>query len=346
MIDKNFCMSSYLCFRYLIDENINFCKGLTNSRKKLLTHEEKIEVKTACDIDYYLKKQFERIKNKKLGILLSGGMDSAILASYMPNCDAYTFRFEKGDYQKEELERAKKYAEQYSLKLHYVDINWEVVEKNIDFLMERKGSPVHSIEPQIYQAAIQAKKDGVELLVIGDAADYVFGGMNGLLSKDWEYNEFIKRYTYLDPKLVLKNPVDMSFVYEEYKIGDEIKFQDFLHKYCDEESYNSYDNAIKSANMEYIDPYESFELGEELNLERIRNGESKYLIRELFKIRYPSIAIPEKLPMPRPVDKYFENWEGPKRPEFIENLDMSQFTGNHKWQLWCLERFLNKINRN
>ena len=78
-----------------------------------------------------------------------------------------------------------------------------------------------------------------------------------------------------------------------------------------------------------------------LDLNRIRDGESKYLIRELFSMKYPGIPIPEKVPMPRPVDYYFSNWEGPKRKEFKENLDMEKFTGNQKWQLYCLERFLN-----
>ena len=44
--------------------------------------------------------------------------------------------------------------------------------------------------------------------------------------------------------------------------------------------------------------------------------------------------------MPRPVDAYFKDWEGPKRPEFREDIDMSKLTGNQKWQLYCLEKFL------
>lgn len=78
--------------------------------------------------------------------------------------------------------------------------------------------------------------------------------------------------------------------------------------------------------------------------QRIRNGESKYLIRELFKMCYPEFDIPEKVPMPRPVDYYFENYSGPTRLEFKKDLDMSKFTGNQKWQMWCLERFLNMID--
>ena len=44
--------------------------------------------------------------------------------------------------------------------------------------------------------------------------------------------------------------------------------------------------------------------------------------------------------MPRPVDEYFKTWEGPTRPEFRKDIDMSKFTGNQKWQMYCLEKFL------
>ena len=79
---------------------------------------------------------------------------------------------------------------------------------------------------------------------------------------------------------------------------------------------------------------------DELNLYRVRHGEPKYLIRELMHKKYPEIPVPNKVPMPRPVDVYFKNWEGPTRPEFRKDLDLGKFTGNQKWQMYCLERFL------
>lgn len=47
--------------------------------------------------------------------------------------------------------------------------------------------------------------------------------------------------------------------------------------------------------------------------------------------------------MPRHVDDYFMNWNGPVRPEFKKNLNMNKFTGNQKLQMWCLEQYLNMI---
>ena len=81
-------------------------------------------------------------------------------------------------------------------------------------------------------------------------------------------------------------------------------------------------------------------MADKLDLHRIRNGEPKYLIRALMAKKYPDIPVPNKVPMPRPVDAYFKTWEGPSRSEFRRDIDMSKFNGNQKWQMYCLERFL------
>lgn len=272
-------------------------------------------------------------------------MDSAILASYLPGCEAYTFRFLGGDYQKEELQRAEKYAEYYNLNLHYVDIDWNTVVNNLKPIMQSKGGPVHSIEPQICQGAKQAKADGVDLMIIGDGSDYVFGGMDQLLSQDWSFEDFMNRYIYVNPHDVLKESDNMQYLFERYRQGDKIDFLRFMDIVATEESYGSYSNAFLVAGLDYFDPYENLKMAQPLDLERIRNGESKYLIRELFSMRYPDIPVPNKLPMPRPVDAYFANWKGPIREEFKQDIDMSKFKGNQKWLIWCLEEFLNMVDK-
>ena len=47
----------------------------------------------------------------------------------------------------------------------------------------------------------------------------------------------------------------------------------------------------------------------------------------------------------RPVDEYFKHWKGPTRSEFRKDLDMNEFTGNQKWQMYCLEKFLEMNER-
>ena len=340
MVDKNYCMSSFLVFRYIVDDNKDFFDNIHHQIYKLIPEDKRVLVADEKDIDTALEFQFAPLRNKRLGILISGGMDSACLASYMKGVDAYTFRFLGGDYQQKELERAKYYANKYHLHLHYVDICWDTVEENLPIVMKSKGAPVHSIEPQILAAVKQAKSDGIEMMIIGDAADYVFGGMDGLHAKDWTFDEFVERYTYLCPEEVLLNPVDMSYAFEKFRKGNNIDFIALMHEYTDIESYASYANAFKAGNMPFLDPYEILKMTKPLNLQRVRNGESKYLIRALFKMKYPELSVPQKLPMPRPVDEYFKNWEGPRRPEFRKDIDLRKFSGNQKWQMYCLEKFL------
>ena len=165
-VDKKYCMSSYLAFRYIEDDDKDFYEGMHHENIKEIPREQRIPVYNAKDIDIAIKNEFSNLKGKKLGVLLSGGMDSAICASYMSGCDAYTFRFLDGKFQTEELKRAEYYAGYYNLKLHYVDINWNTVEKYIDIVMKAKAAPVHSIEPQLLQAALQAKNDGIEMTYI------------------------------------------------------------------------------------------------------------------------------------------------------------------------------------
>ena len=334
-------MSSYLAFRYIEREGMDFYPGLQHENIPLPDGKNFTYVRTAAEIDQAIQKVFDSLKGEKLGICLSGGMDSAILAAYMPGCDAYTFRFLGGEYQKEELARAEYYAKYYGLNLHYVDIDWNTVQNCLEPVMRSKHAPVHSIEPQLYQAALQAKADGVTRLIVGESSDLIFGGMDQLLSKDWTVEDFAKRYTFLDPALVLKQPEDMSYLYERYRQGEKIDFLQFMDDVFSRESSSSYYNAFKTAEMPYTDPYALLRMADELDLTRVRNGESKYLVRELMHIKYPEIPVPNKVPMPRPVDAYFKDWCGPKRPEFRRDIDMSQLTGNHKWQLYCLEQFLN-----
>lgn len=343
MVDKSYCMSSFLALRYVEDREKQFFDGLSHQVYKQQPLERKIFVCDAHDVDIALRNVFRRIANEKLGMLLSGGMDSSILASYMPEgSDAYTFRFLGGSYQRDELERAEYYARYYHLNLHYVDIDWNTVDQNVDKVMAHKGAPVHSIEPQLYTAALQAKNDGITMLVIGDAADYVFGGMDGLLSKNWSYDQYVKRSIYVDPSEVLKDPYCMDYLFERYRLGkSSIDFLRFYDEIVTDESYASYENAFETAEIDFIDPYELIKMAKPLDLGRIRNGDTKYVIRDLFRMKYPEFAVPLKQPMPRPVDEYFANWEGPKREEFRDDIDITKYSGNQKWLLYCLERFLN-----
>ena len=114
-----------------------------------------------------------------------------------------------------------------------------------------------------------------------------------------------------------------------------------INKYFRWEALGTYNNACETAGIQFIGPYSRTVLGVDIDLEKIRSGNTKYLVREVFNKLYPNYVIPKKIPMPRATNEWFKNWEGPKRNEFKNNLNMQDFTGNQKWLLWILERFLN-----
>ena len=342
--DKDFCLSSYMAFRYIWKDGYDFFPGFSHKNFEPVPMECRVPVKTAEEIGEKIQQQVEKLykEYEEVGILLSGGMDSAIIASYLrPGSHAYTFVSDTGVFNAD-VERARDYCQKYGLQHHLIEISFEDYKKYTPIVMARKWAPVHSIEPQIYKAAICAKKDGVKMILVGESADLIFGGMDQLISKEWKFDDFVSRYTFLVPEKVLRCPVSMAERYEPYRIDDgKIDYMRFMDDVFSIESSGSYLNAFGAAELPYYDPYACLVMAEPLDMNRVRSGEPKYLVRELYALRYPEREIPFKIPMPRPVDAIFRDWKGPVRPEFREDIEMSTLTGNQKWQLWCAQEFLN-----
>ena len=346
IVDKDFCLSSFLALRYVYDDGFEFYSNSGYKNKILPT--PTAEIRNKEDIDDFLRKFFDEIysKYRKVGILLSGGIDSAILASYLrPGSYAYTFVAEGTSCFEQDFLLASIYAKRNNLIHKEVKISFKDYMVCLPGLMINKGCPVSSIEPQMFKAAIQAKEDGVDVLLNGNSADDVFGGLSKIFSKDWSYDEFVEFFSIINPETILNKPKDIKYAFEPYRIkGDKIDYQLFVKERFDVESYGSYCNPSEVSGLPFIDPYENMYLGFPLDIYRIRNGEPKYLLVDLYKKIYRGITVPAKLPMPRPVDRIFANWKGPKRSEFRKDIDMSSLTGNQKWQIWCAEYFLNVLD--
>ena len=344
--DKNFCLSSYMAFRYIYKDNVDFYPWTQHHNPKRGPADQRVPVKTAEDIDTAIQRQFDELYKKydKIAILLSGGMDSASLATYLkPGSNVYTFTSDLSDVYDVDRKRAEKYCEMLNLKINYVDISFDDYKLYSPILMKNKGAPLHSIEPQIYKAVSASRANGDEIIMTGIGADEPFGGLDRMLSKEWDFNEFIDDYIFLDPKLVLTSPVDVMEIFEKYRLpNNKIDYKRFGDEVYYTESSGSYINVFESIDTpSHYAPYTNLIMAEPLNLERIRNGESKYLIREFYARRYHGLGAPNKVPMPRPVDKIFADWAGPTRPEFRKDIPIGKLTGNQKWQLWCAEQFLN-----
>ena len=342
-VDKEYCMSSYLCFRYVADSEVIFKEGVVHKDHEQIPEEEKILCRDAEEIDRYIKEILKKVDLSKAAVFLSGGMDSAILASYMPRgTRAYTAKCVAKS-AIDETARAKQYCEIYGLEHIVVEIGWEDYLNTMDALMLRDGSPFIPNEPQAYVLAQRAVLNGERFIIYGECADTEVGGMDKLLSKDWDYEGWVRRFSFLDPEKVLKNPCDVSEVYKKYCMeGNKIDYIKFISEVYAKSAAGALTNAFKLAGVSYLDPYERLKMAEPLDLKRVRSGDSKYLIRDLFRMKYPMLDVPEKIGMSRPAEEWMRDWKGPVRKEFLENCIVN-LSGEQKLLLYSLERFLDLI---
>lgn len=346
-VDRDYCIGSFLMLRTIYDHDKTFAENVTP--RFFPMNSDRNPVNNSCELESILREQVnEAVQTGKAALALSGGIDSAILAKMMPKGSvAYTFKcVVPGVEVIDESPAAAAYATECGLEHRIVEVYWDDFEKFAPLLMKHKGAPIHSIEVQIYKAALTAMKDGFDVLIFGESSDVNFGGQDGLLSRDWTVPQYIERYSYLLPHKVVKKPVFVTEAFEAFVTENGLMdMHEFNRTVYYQESMGSYTNAAECAGIRLSAPFSKTYLAQPLDLERIRNGENKYLVREVFEHLYPNWRIPVKTPMPRPMNEWMEKWKGPKRAEFWPNC-VNGLTGDQKWQLWALEQFLNIIDNN
>ena len=344
IVDRDFCMSSWLMFRTVVDRSRCFAEGIKDFH--VTPPEGRWSVKDSHELEEALREGMAAAtKGGRTALALSGGIDSAILAKMMPKDSmAYTFKcVVPGVQVTDETEQAARYAAECGLEHRIVEVYWDDMERLAPVLMRHKGSPCHSIEIQIYKASRKALEDGFDEIVFGESADIVYGGMSGLMSKDWTFGEFVDRYSYVLPYKVLRHPMMITDPYAAWTKEGYTDAHAFLNKTMYEEAINSYEDACATAGIRLHMPYSKTVLGAPLDYARIRRGENKYLIREIFQRLYPGWEIPVKTPMPRPLNEWMKDWVGPRRDEFWQHCT-DVMTGDQKWYVYALERFLNMID--
>lgn len=352
---KKLCMNMYLIYRWVFERYIWWDD---NFEPVWPTMEDGfIEVNTDEEIEQMLIKDIlDKTKGKKCALMLSAGMDSALLAGMVPKgTKCYTIDFASQDsILTSESKEAYKYASYHGLDHETIYVTWEDYLKYMDLLMLAKRSPLHPVEVGLYIAAQKAAEDGCEVAIVGNGADSTFGGMNKLMGKEWTIPNFIKRYTFVEPKSVLKkeylieDPDYVDGLYHPFNEwasldGEKMDVQTFMKVTHGTGVQQFFNNAILSAGLEIVAPFETISYGKPLDIKRL-NKEPKYALRPIWDRMYPTFDYPPKLAFARPTDVWLKHWSGPKRQEF-KKLKMSNFTGDQKFMLFCLERWLNIIER-
>jgi len=338
-----FCLNSFLTFRYVVDANAEWKPGF-RPRWPTAEADNDVDVTTSGELLEALRVLVNRaVERQPVGLLLGGGIDSAILAALLPRgTPAYTVRFQ-AEQPVDESPSAARYAKRCGLPHRVVTVTWEDYEERVDWLMRQKRSPLHPAEVALALAACVAKADGVEALLVGNGADTRFGGLDRLLSRDWTLEEFVQRYTFVEPSPVLAELHSMRDVFEEYVRGQTVDVSAFLRQVHDPGLRQAFENAVQAAGCVYVAPYESLALAGPLDLVRVRRGEPKYLLREIFTQLFPGLPLAKKVAFARPMDSWMQFWTGPTRPEFKRGIIAGSFSGEQKWLLYCLERFMTMV---
>ena len=339
IVDPIYCMSSYLMYRTIVDPRK--CFSLKRQPSFFPGIPERKPVYIASDLYRILRNKISQwFVTEKPALMLSGGMDSAILASCMPSgSQTYTLKcLAPGAV--DETHAAGSYAKKFSLYNTVIPIKWSDYEKYAVALMKRKGQPIHSIEVQIYKAALQAKKDGFTALIFGETADIIYGGHDKLLARDWTFDEFLERFSFVDPSRVLRYyTIVTEPIIPSLRKDDLVDVYHFLNRFEYPVSLNFYYNACSTAGIKLCVPYAYTYLNQSLDLRRIRNGDSKYIIRELFHILYPDLHIPDKTPLPRAMDVWLKDWRGPEQEYFLPQC-INDLSGDQRWYVYALDQFL------
>jgi len=334
-----FCCSSYLTYRYIVEPGRSWADGVAPAFP-IVPEKHRSDVSSADEILAALRALVADVVPSETGILLSGGIDSAILAALLPEgTRAYTVRF-VAEGAADESPAAATYAAHCRLRHSVVDVTWEDYKRAVPTLMRRKQAPLHAVEVGLYHLARAASADGLSRLIVGNGADSTFGGLDGLLSRDWSFSEFVDRYTFLDPRRVLRQPVLIPEPFERYRRGDGVDVNGFLKVVHGLGIVQAFENGIHAGDCSVIAPYEQLWLSAPLDIQRIRAGESKYLLREVFSRLFPHLPVAPKLAFVRPMGIWMKGWAGPRRPEFLPGLDMAGFSSEQRWLMWCLEQFM------
>ncbi len=340
--DANFCINSYLTYRAIVDENRRF----SDSLEPWFYHNDapREPIHSSEELEAHLRSEIGKaLQNGPAALMLSSGMDSAILAAFLPEgTQTYTLHCQ-ADSSTDETSEAKRYAEMNGLKNTVIDILWSDYEEYALPLMKQKGCPIHPLEVQVYKAALQAKKDGIKTLIFGETADIIYGGHSKLLSRDWTLPEFTERFSFVDVTKVLRHPeIIQTPILPHVREDGSVDVFGFLNAFEYDVSLGFYNNACRLADISFFSPYASSILGTPLDMERIRSGENKYIIRELFRKIYPDISVPAKTPLPRPMTEWLKSWTGPLHKELIPD-HIPEMTGDQKWYIYALNRFLTEI---
>ena len=118
------------------------------------------------------------ISDRKIGLFLSGGIDSTLIASYAKqlNQDIESFTVSVKGKTFDEIEKAKSLSSYLGIKNHSIDLNQNVFEKISQSVLNKIDEPIGAptLIPTFMVSQLASKH--VKSVLSGDGGDEIFGG--------------------------------------------------------------------------------------------------------------------------------------------------------------------------
>lgn len=135
--------------------------------------------------------------NDNFGIVLSGGIDSSVLAFLSKKCNYNFINYTVGTYDSDDVKFVKKLKdENLGLNFKIIEINEEDIKENLEILLKiLKENKIEinklnvSTAIPIYFISKSAKEDSINLLLSGQGGDEIFGGYHRYLRMNKEERE-------------------------------------------------------------------------------------------------------------------------------------------------------------
>lgn len=170
----------------------------------------------ALKLKQLLCESVERNCSSDSAILLSGGLDTSILASILSankEAEAFTVAMEGGT----DLDYARKVAELLDMEHHVIHVSQKELFDRIPEVIKSLGSfdPAIPNDLAIYMGLIKAKRKGIKSIITGDAADELFAGYKYMQTLSGDYLQNYTKY--------LAQHMNFSSDKLGHKLGVEVK---------------------------------------------------------------------------------------------------------------------------
>lgn len=193
--------------------------------------------------------------NKRIGILLSGGLDSSILCSMTrklyPKIEIYTYSVGfKGD---SEFRYSSKVAKLNNTKHTKITLSYKDffgLDSILPALIKQKGAPLHPNELPLAIANMRARKDLCDIVLCGEGSDDIFCGYDRLLRIYLQYSldskHIMQEYRYFSTQKVRK------LIREEYLMNDCELIESILNEYDLADSKSCIESKIQNKMLYFI----------------------------------------------------------------------------------------------